>query len=347
MASLRNRNLAFTALWFIGISTWSAAQEHREDGSLVVQRSGGDVIEIVGARSIAPQTLWDSVVATVGSPSIYACGSRIKSIFGFYDVAVLNTPITAEIFHSLVMIAEQSPGDCTPTSFDGRSSVAADSVSHALVTSLSELPIDLSLIYKSHHKKVLGDSTAAAMLDQRVVDEVVRIVPSVKPSDVTRLIHVFHQHLDRANADGRNDATVATILSEPNDTVRAARSFWLASLNDRRAAWLATFRLLNDKAYIVRYVALQLLDYLSATDSDLSQIDFKAAVPDLRCIIAGNNLYALHPVIELLIRAQTPRDVVASVLENNRQFINQLLRVKQKETRDLVARFVDMDNVGD
>lgn len=342
------RSLAFTTcLWCIGSSTRTAAQEPLTDGSSIVKQAGGDVIEIVGAKSIAPNALWDSVVSAVGSPSIYACAPRIQSIFGFYDVAVINTPLTSETVHSLVMISEQSPGDCRSAPFGGETTGAADSLSLALVTNLSELPIDLSSIFRSHHQKVLGDSAAAAVLSQRVVDQVVRIVPAVQPTDVTRLIDAFHEHLDRANGDGRHDDVIASILSEPNDTVRAARAFWVASLEDRGAAWRATFRLLNDRVHIVRFIALQLLDYLSMADSNLSHIDFNASVPDLRCIIAGNNLFALHPLVELLIRAQAPRDVVASVLDNNRQLISHLLRVEQKETRDLIARFVAMAGTGE
>ncbi|MDB5035331.1 MAG: hypothetical protein JWQ98_2572 [Chlorobi bacterium] len=292
-------------------------------------------LEFIGLRSWNPQQLWNAIYASSPGSGAHACAAVLKSDFEFPDAAV-NAYMENDSIYWVVTVVEKEFRDRVQYLPAQTGSVAIPSDWNPLLTIPQSKALSINIAVQTYHH-ILAEKQADA------VNEVVAETKSIREHNSSITIDMaLVKSLWKFLGDHRTgqDRTLAmrVLATDSSEARRTLAASMLLNFADNDSTWHILVDAERDSSSNVREAARTSLGNL--VDDKPRTIHWMPAVPALRHILAGTNLFALTPTLVMLTKTGISPTLASPLLHGNADLVLGYLQAHHQFEREVAHDFL-------
>lgn len=282
-------------------------------------------IEFIGLKKWNPKAFLDSMINLHPGKSLHACAGLMKHDFGFAEVSNFAYPMENHSFYFLVTIIEdnlQGKIVYLPKPTDSLELLTE----YAKYSKLFENnPMILIVGIDSYDLYKKGKIDSAKILVQQY---------RIDPKPLMPFWDFLSRHKDRTD----QNLALWVLNNDSNmDNRRIAISI-LSNFNSQENVWWTLMNLQRDKDKTFASVATEMLRNFI---KEPIVVDWSPALPCVRYILSGTNLWAFTNTLEVMEKTGFPQKLAPQLLTGASDLLIDYLHAEHQPTRESAINFVN------
>ncbi len=281
-------------------------------------------IEFIGLKSFSAKAIVDSLSLLHPGKPIHACAGSMKKDFGFAEVSSLVYPIENRKFYYVITIIEND-------SAKRISYVNAPKDFLETFQSFNEIKgiVDDQEIYFSALLKYYRISKDGYIDSAKIFSEKFRL-------DTTSL-KIFCQFLKEHQSPEDLNLALWLLNNDSNLTNNKVALAILTNFDNYDIVWWTLMNLQRSKNIHISMDSIEILRLLMDKPRN---VNWSPAVPAIKSILAGSNLFAYWSTLELLVKTNISFQLANQLLKDNKDLLIDYLNAQHMQTRNLAVQFI-------
>lgn len=281
-------------------------------------------LEFIGLKSMTAQALVDSLYTLYPGKPIHACAGSMEEDFGFARVSSILFPLQDRKYYYVVTIIEDDSANRISYLNDPKNYLETIESFNEITDMVIDQKIYFPALLRYYiiYKDGFTDS-AKTLAEKFRLD--------IQSLEVFSKFLKEHQSIEDLNLALwllNNDSNIINI--------KIALAI-LTNFSNYDIVWWTLMDLQRSRNAQISMNSMELLRLLMEKPRN---VNWGPAVPSIKNILAGSNLFAYWSILELLVKTNISPQLAKQLLKDNKDLLNNYLSAHHSQTRNLAVEFI-------